>query len=182
MEPAPPPLVISRSAEQERRIQRDGLIVALTQAAAALLCLGLALAWYLSPQAVGMLPREFVVVPVFAAACSLGALSVQVRWRQLNGRLRNLRLTLAREGVSYCSAAGTYTAPWSAVRQVRIHDRGSATPYVVVDVIGWGGPVCRGMNKVGRLAVSLGDSGVGAPELRRAVHLFSQGRVIAVRS
>lgn len=184
MQPVPQPLVIRRSAEQERRIQRTSLIVVVTQGFNSFLCLVLALVWFLSPTAAVFLPREFAIVPLVAAACGVYVVWTQIRWRRINRELRNLQLALTPHGVVYRSAAGTYSAPWSSVRQVRIRGRpggrGGLAPILVVDVLNWGGPVAR-LGRGGRLVMSLTDCEVDSLQIRQAVHLLSSGKVIALR-
>ncbi len=176
MPPVPRVLVISRSARQERSIQRDGMLVVLTQATNAVLCTAAAVLW--STWAAGP-SRWLVLVPVIAAVSSCYVGWSQWRWRRLNQRMLYLQLALSSVGVTYASAAGTYSAPWSSVRQVRLrHHRNS--PYVVIDVDGWGGPLaeCAGVD---RLALTLTGTGLGPREVSRAVHQLSGGMVTTAR-
>jgi hypothetical protein len=182
MQPVPHVLVVRRSAAQERRIQRDAVIVIITQSFNALMCL--TIAFVLLRYETGFVPSWSAVVPLIATCFSVHAIRSQQRWRRVNREMGNLQLALSQVGVTYASQAGTYSAPWSAVRQIRIRRRPDSTgrlaQYLIVDVIDWGGPVGR-VGKVDRLALSLKDSEVDVPQVRRAVHYFSSGRIMAFR-
>ncbi|MFR9731706.1 hypothetical protein ACL03H_20955 [Saccharopolyspora sp. MS10] len=173
MHPASRVLVISRSAQQERSIQRDGLLVVLVQIANAAACTGAAVLWWSWADDAS---RWLVLVPVVAVLCSCYATRAQLRWRRINREMLHLQLALTDLGVTYASAAGTYSAPWSSVRQVRLRTHRSGSPYVVIDVDDWGGPLgeCAGTD---RLALTLAGTGLRPREVSRAVHQLSGGRV-----
>ncbi|MCA1189316.1 MULTISPECIES: PH domain-containing protein [unclassified Saccharopolyspora] len=173
MHPASRVLVISRSAQQERSIQRDGLLVVLTQIANAVMCSGAAVLWWTWTPGPS---RWLVAVPVVAVACSCYVARAQLRWRRINRDMFHLQVALTDAGVTYASAAGTYSAPWSAVRQVRLRTHRARSPYVVIDVDGWGGPLseCGGTD---RLALTLTGTGLRPREVSRAVHQLSGGQV-----
>lgn len=176
MHPASRVLVISRTAQQERSIQRDGMLVVLTQIGNTALCAAAAVLWW--SWAAGP-SRWLVLVPVSAALCSCYVARAQLRWRQMNRDMLHLQLALTGMGVTYASAAGTYSAPWTAVRQVRLRSHRRA-PYLVIDVAGWGGPLAR-CGGVERLALTLVGTGVQPREVSRAVHQLSSGLVTTTR-
>lgn len=173
MHPASRVLVISRSTQQERSIQRDGLLVVLTQIANAVACAAAGMLWW---SWTGGASRWLVLIPVTAAAYSCYVARAQLRWRRINRDMLNLQLALTDLGVTYASAAGTYSAPWSAVRQVRLRSHRAGSPYLVIDVDGWGGPLgeCSGAD---RLALTLHGTGLRPREVSRAVHQLSSGQV-----
>jgi len=176
MHPASRVLVISRSAQQERSIQRDGMLVVLTQFGNAVACAAAAVLWW--SWAAGP-ARWLVLIPISAALYSCYVARAQLRWRRMNREMFNLQLALTTLGVTYASAAGTYSAPWTAVRQVRLRSH-RHSPYLVIDVDGWGGPLARA-GGVERLALTLVGTGVEPREVSRAVHQLSSGLVTTTR-
>ncbi|WP_344684810.1 PH domain-containing protein [Saccharopolyspora taberi] len=109
----------------------------------------------------------------------------QIRLRRLNRAMRNLQLALTPKGVAYRSSAGTFFAPWSDVRQVRLRMH-HGNPFVVVDAVDWGGPAAEvgrlnWIGRVGRLALPLNGSGVQPSQVWQAVYRLSGGAVQARR-
>jgi hypothetical protein len=111
----------------------------------------------------------FLWVPVL----SVGVLVMYVRIYLVHRALRNLRIVLSFEGVTYASDVGTFTAPWPAVRKVRTRRGGR---YFSVRARGWGGPV-SGFGLFGELVVRLGGAGVAPSEIQGALWYFSNGTV-----
>lgn len=179
MEAASPALVIDRAPEQERRIQRDGLIIIISQACNVVLCLGIT--YLLLQQRILNFNRAYATLPLVAAGVGLYAMYVQIRWRRINRRMRNLSLRLAPEGVTYTSDAGTFSAPWSAVRRIRLQERRLSADHLIVDVTDWGGPISEG-GRVCRLALAIDHCDLDELHIKRSIHQFSGGSVMAVRS
>lgn len=173
MEVAPPVLVIKRSAEQERRIQRDGLIVITSQACNVALCLGISI--FLTQKEID-LPQIYTLLPLVASCFGLYAMYGQLRWRTINKRLRNLQLCLTKEGVTYESDAGRFSAPWSRVRRVRLQGHGLSVSYLIIDVRDWGGPIGR----AGRLTMPIHDCGIKEQQIKRAIHQLSGGAITTI--
>ena len=179
MPPYPDLLVITRSPQEERRIQRYALVGILSQLFTSVACGAMAIMW-ISVENLGI-PLSFSIVPLLAAGLGTYGMWTQIRLRGLNRAMRNLRLAVTPKGVAYQSSAGTFFAPWSAVRQVRLRSHLGA-PFVVVDALDWGGPAAEvgrlnWIGRTGRLALPLSGSGVDPGQVWQAVYYLSDGAV-----
>lgn len=172
-------LIINRSVEQERRIQRDGLIVIISQACNVALCLGIA--YFLTQQKQLPFHPGYTSLPALAASVGIYAMYGQLRWRKINRQMCNLQLMLARNGVTYSSDAGRYSAPWSAVRRIRLQGSRLSTANLIVDVTDWGGPI-GGVGRVCRLTIPVDNCGVDELHLKRMIHQLSGGAILTTRT
>lgn len=181
MQSASTRIVLARGAEHEHRsLRRTGIAVI-----ARTVQLGLV------PVCVAITARTLSLsstVPgpafVFGGLMLIGAVVTFYSWwwgirrHRANRRLRNLQLVLTPEGVSYESDAGTFAVPWTAVRSMvtrgPIDGIGRRRPFVIVEAIGWGGPVAE-LGKSPRISVSLKESGMTPHDIRVAVHHLSGG-------
>lgn len=113
----------------------------------------------------------FVYFPL-ALLFSLG-LGFYLHVYRVHAAMRGLRLVFAPDGVTYVSDAGAFTAPWAAVKRVRLR-RGR---WISVRVSHWGGPI-GGFGLAGELIMPLGDTGLSWHDIRGAVTCISNGTVI----
>ncbi|MEB3366351.1 hypothetical protein [Saccharopolyspora mangrovi] len=95
-----------------------------------------------------------------------------LRVYRVHAAMRGLQLVFAPGGVTYISDAGTFTAPWSAVKRVRLR-RGR---WLSVRVPHWGGPI-GGSGLAGDLIIPLADTGLSWHDIRGAVTHISNGTV-----
>ncbi|QUH00753.1 PH domain-containing protein [Saccharopolyspora erythraea] len=172
-------LVITRSAAEERRVQRSSLISIMCLLLSSALCATLTVGWLIGT-IVGI-PGLFAFLPLLASVLGLYVTWTEIRMRRLNRAMRNLQLALTSKGVAYRSCAGTFFAPWSAVREIRFR-RHLGTAFVVVDALDWGGPAAEvgrlnRLGRVGRLALPLPGSGVDTGQVWRSVYYLSDGAV-----
>lgn len=155
------------------------MIVIFSQAFNVALCV--CIAFFLTQQRQLALYPAYTILPVVAAGFGLYAMYGQLRWRKINRRMRNLQLAVTRQGVTYASAAGTYSAPWSSVQRIRLQERRMSVAYLILDVADWGGPVGKA-GRIGRLAIPIHDCGIDELHIKRAIHHLSGGAIMATRN
>ncbi len=172
--------VIDRSPAQLRKSKRDTILVCTLQGIAILLLATPASISLVNSDYPWMVSTQFIGVTIVLVAAA-----TQIWVHLTAARMRGLRLVMTPQGVTYTSSAGTFSAPWSAVKKVKLGGRpggiGAATPHVVVHVPGWGGPV-SGLPLLNRLPLHLTDTGVDANQIAAAVHHLSGGTRRAVVS
>ncbi|TWG07666.1 PH domain-containing protein [Saccharopolyspora dendranthemae] len=112
----------------------------------------------------------FVYFPL-ALLFALG-LGLYLRMYRVHAAMRGLQLVLAPAGVTYVSEAGTFTAPWAAVKRVRLR-RGR---WISVRVPHWGGPISS-FGLAGELIMPLQDTGLSWHDIHGAVTYISNGTV-----
>ncbi|SFS99646.1 PH domain-containing protein [Saccharopolyspora flava] len=91
---------------------------------------------------------------------------------RVHAAMSGLQLVFTPGGVTYMSDSGTFTAPWTAVKRVRLR-RGQ---WLSVRVPRWGGPI-SGFGLAGELIMPLHDTGLSWHDIRGAVTYISNGTV-----
>ncbi|TWG07607.1 hypothetical protein [Saccharopolyspora dendranthemae] len=99
-------------------------------------------------------------------------LGLYLRVYRVHAAMRGLQLVFAPGGVTYMSHSGAFTAPWSAVKRVRLR-RGR---WISVRVPHWGGPI-GSFGLAGELIMPLQDTGLSWHDIRGAVTYISNGTV-----
>lgn len=112
--------------------------------------------------------------PIFFGLSVLSglALGLYVRAYNVHVAMRNLRLVFSADGITYASDAGTFTAPWTAVKRIAWRYR-----YFRVRLPYWGGPISTS-GMFGELVMPLEDTGLTWENIRQAAAYFSNGTVI----
>lgn len=164
--PAPPALVIPRSRQAQSRQLRRLRIAIVFQSIAVGVQLVAAVVLTLVVAAAGAI---FFVTAVLYALI----LGLYVRIYSVHAAMRNLRLVFSADGVAYASDAGTFAAPWTAVKRISSR-RGR---YVRVRVPRWTGPI-GSFGMFGELVVPFDDTGLTWHDIRQAAACFSNGTVI----
>ena len=99
-------------------------------------------------------------------------LGLYLRVYRVHAAMRGLQLVFTPGGVTYMSDSGAFTAPWAAVKRVRLRrDR-----WISVRVPHWGGPI-DSFGPGGELIMPLQDTGLGWHDIRGAVTCISNGAV-----
>ncbi|MBA8825843.1 hypothetical protein FHX42_003209 [Saccharopolyspora lacisalsi] len=165
--------VIDRSPAQERKSKRGTILICALQGITVLLVAtsaSLSLAHSSYPWMVWL---QFTGMTLM-----LMGIAMQLSEHLTMANMRNLRLVMTPQGVTYTSSAGTFSAPWTAVKKTKFRGHpggiGSTAPHVVVHVPGWNGPV-SGFPLFNRLLLHLTDTGVDSNQIATAVHHLSGG-------
>lgn len=169
MHPVPPPaattFVIARTPHAHQRELRRMRFTVIAQAVALVVELVAAAVLTALGSISGLV---YVLLALLFAVC----LGVYLRVYRAHAAMRDLRLIFAPGGVTYTSEAGTFTAPWTGVKRVRLR-RGR---WLSVRVPHWNGPV-GGFGLAGELTMPLADTGLSWDDIRWAVTHFSNGAV-----
>ncbi|MDR7300486.1 hypothetical protein [Haloactinomyces albus] len=168
--------VIDRSPIQERQSRRGTITLCTTQGVNALLFA--TLASYTLATSDGSFSNWIAGLQFIVVVCAATAIATQLWTRSVLRTMRGLRLVMTPQGVTYTSAAGTFSAPWSAVKKVKVGGRpngfGAFTPRLTVHVPNWGGPVGRFI-MFDRLTIHLTGTGIDANQVAHAIHVLSNG-------
>lgn len=110
---------------------------------------------------------------LFVAPLGSGfGLALYVSVYSVHKAMGNLRLIFSADGVTYASDAGTFTAPWTAVKRIGIR-RGR---YLRVRAPRWGGPI-SGFCMFSELIIRLDETSPAWHHIRQSAAYFSNGIV-----
>lgn len=181
----PAALLFRRSPDREerqRRLSKFGAVLPGT----ALALIAVAVALSIAEAVISGRGFESVGAEV-ALPCGMApAALISIQYWRIERRLAGLELSITEEGVTYRSVAGTFPAPWSAVRRMAVYGRpkwhglggfGAGSDFLLVQARDWSGPVTMLAHRTATHRMPLDDTGLDALAIARAVRHLSHGRI-----